>query len=370
MSAMPGYVKPGQEACCLDDAFWAAAERRARRLAKRHCVAILSSVLRDDEACFDLAYRLRRDMVDANPFDALRLLRASIGALHIRAGTHVVDGNRGDWPRVSTEPPADATRRRAIRLLSMVHELHKAGYQLLRVACGWDPAGHQWRARLMPAASVSEDGWSPVSGSWRADYSSDQGKNFFGWNDTGSDNARALANKFLERFPALLGRCVGQDWPYAGWFTLTLGRAEHGELPAFYGGGILSEDSRLPPPPLGISKDAESGFVSTTGQPLVPNDELTLEHLPPRGARYYDQILPFCISYDGYRGGLVSIDDCLAVAAKVEGGGLARASMDGLRTTAFIYQRKLKDQSKPIEEGDPPLKAIRAVIEEIRSRLG
>ncbi len=370
MSAMPGFVMPGDERSCLDDPFWSAAELRARRLAKASCVAFPSFALLDDETCFVIGNRLRRDMADAQPFEAMRLLRAAIGALHIEAG------NSADGPEellelmVSTEPSSDPTVKRATRLLAMVHELHKAGFQRLRIAAGWDPLGQHWRARLMPASTVSEDGWSPVSQTWRADYSSEQGKAYFGWSDATSDDARALANKFLVRFPELAGRCEGQDWSYAGWFAMVLGRAELGELPAFYGGGPVSDESEMPPAPMGVKSQADPNFVSATGQPLIPNDELSISDLPPEGASY-ETIWPFCLSYDGYKGGLISVEDCWEVAVKVETGGLSRASIDELRTVAFIHQRKLKSQSEmqSIDHGAPSLVAIRCVVEELRRRM-
>ncbi|WP_155524154.1 hypothetical protein [Burkholderia sp. PAMC 28687] len=222
----------------------------------------------------------------------------------------------------------------------------------------------------MPASTVSEDGWSPVSQSLRADYSSGQGKAYFGWSDAASDDARTLATKFLERFPEFASRCRGQDWPYAGWFAMVLGRAELGELPAFYGGGPLSKDSDMPPPPLGVASQPYRDFISTTGHPLIPNYELALSDLPPEGASY-EAIWPFCLSYDGYKGGLVSIDECFAVATKTEREGLLRASIDELRTTAFIHQRKLKNQSdmEPIDDSAVSLVVIRSVVEELRRRM-
>jgi hypothetical protein len=43
--------------------------------------------------------------------------------------------------QVSTKPAADNVVRRCTRLLSMVHELHKAGYQRIRISPGLSPSG-------------------------------------------------------------------------------------------------------------------------------------------------------------------------------------------------------------------------------------
>ncbi|AMM13080.1 hypothetical protein AX768_02090 [Burkholderia sp. PAMC 28687] len=84
MPAMPGFVMPGEERSCLDDPFWSAAELRYRRLAKAICVTLPSYALLDDDTCFVIGNRLRRDMADAPPFEAMRLLRAPLEPCTLR----------------------------------------------------------------------------------------------------------------------------------------------------------------------------------------------------------------------------------------------------------------------------------------------
>ena len=369
MSVMPGYVEPGHEPSVLDNPFWKAGELRAKRLAKLPEFALPSAALGDGDQIFDIANRLRRDMAEADPFEALRLLRAAVGALQAASVASGKSLSEHCETEVSNHPSNNPTIKRATRLLSMIHELHKAGYQRLRMACGWDAEGKVWRVRLMPSSQVSEDGWSPISGTTRADYSTSQGKAYFGWTDAAGDDARALANKLISRFPDLAREASGQDWGYVGWFSMALGKAEHGDLPSFFGGHCV-DPSQMPPPPLDCASGSDLHFVSTTGFPLIPNDELALSDLPMPGASYLD-VVPFCLSFDGYKGGLLEIDDCWAIAEKALRDGLARSDMDAIRTLAFIHQRKLKNDSDfgRIAIDHPSMRAIGLAIEEIRRKL-
>lgn len=265
---------------------------------------------------------------------------------------------------VSTAHLKDPVARRAGRLLSMVHELHKAGYQRLRICAGHSADGSEWRCMLVPASQVLPDGWTPaVEG--MPSYSSGEGKRFFGWEDAEGDDARMLAVKFLARFPEVAREAAGADWIYAGWFSYVLGSAESGILPSFYGGvDFLKREERIPLPP-GLGKNEVDDKVGR--DVFVTDDEVCLEHLPPPAAEY-ERLWPFCLTCDGYRRGLRTIDDCFVVAEAVLRGGLEIATMDMLRTTAFIHQRKIKNNSEMPPDPES-LRIIRDVVEEIRRRL-
>lgn len=367
MPAIPGYVMPGSEQSVLDDPFWNKSERHAKWLAKRPEFSLPREALGDGDYVFEIANRLRRDMADVDHFEAPRLLKAAIAALRAASVARAKSTQEECEAVVSTEPSDDPVYKRATRLLSMVHELHKAGYQRLRVACGWDAGGRGWRMRLMPSSQVSVDGWSPISGTTRADYSTDDGKAYFGWDDAAGDDARELANKFITRFPNLAREAFGYDWSYAGWFATVLCDAEHGGLPAFFGGDELTE---VPPLPLDNASVYGSGFFSTTGFPLIANDELALSDLPRPGASYED-MFPFCLSFDGCKGGLLEPSDCWAIAESAQMVGLANCGMDEIRTLAFIHQRQLKNDSdfQQISNEHPSMQIIGQAIEEIRRRL-
>jgi hypothetical protein len=267
---------------------------------------------------------------------------------------------------VSTTAPSDAVIRRAGRLLAMVHELHKAGYQRLRISPGYSLDGTEWRCYLLAADNMHPDGWTPRSIDKAHLYTSAQGKRYFGWSDAGTDDARSLATKFLERFPETARVGAGQDWAYAGWFTSALGCAENSRLPVLYGGRNYElRISTMPYPPPLVESDSE--YVSDTGLPIISNNELTQEDLPPPHADY-ELLWMFCLSYDGYGTALLFGVDCGAIADQTFRGGLENATMEELRMTAFIRQRAIKWGGKwPPDER--LLGNIRDVVEEIRRRL-
>lgn len=147
--------------------------------------------------------------------------------------------------------------RAALRLLNMVHELHKVGYQRLRIASGLSPTGCHWRCKILPADYVQRNGWKPLaalqsrldSEELSAGYTTGQGADFFRWGDTEHKTPRQLATKFVARFPHLAEAGIGLDWGYAGWFTWMLGNAEAGHLPVFFAEWEVENSKEMRPPP-------------------------------------------------------------------------------------------------------------------------
>lgn len=123
--------------------------------------------------------------------------------------------------------------RQAQRVLLMVHELQKAGFQLLRINPGLAPSGCYWRCSITSAAYLMKT----KSESRNADeklvarYSTGMKNEYFGWEDAQKDDARQLAVKFIERFPVIVQESFGRDWEYVGWYVEMLGFAERGHLP-------------------------------------------------------------------------------------------------------------------------------------------
>ncbi len=164
-------------------------------------------------------------------------------------------GNSGQARTVSLSPSPNPAIRHCTRLLSAVHELHKAGYQRIRISPGMSPSGLHWRCAITHKDNIAADGFRIV-GEVRpgevAFYTSADKTRYFGWPDAPGLSARQLAAHFIERFPIIAKLGAGQDWPYAGWLTDTLGRAERGhpgDLPVFFADYDLpSEPGRLPPP--------------------------------------------------------------------------------------------------------------------------
>ncbi|MEC9405728.1 MAG: hypothetical protein VX549_00460 [Pseudomonadota bacterium] len=133
----------------------------------------------------------------------------------------------------------DSRIRQCQRVLRMVHELHKSGYQHLRISCGMVPSGLHWRCQLLTAND-------PRISVENALYSSAQGKHYFEWADAAADGARELAAKFIQRFPRLCETAMGRDWRYVGWYSELLGWVEAGYLPVEFGDyGPWGDDDEL-----------------------------------------------------------------------------------------------------------------------------
>ena len=156
---------------------------------------------------------------------------------------------------VSLKPPAEPALRDAARLIAMVHELHKAGYQRIRIWPSMAPTGLHWRCRISDAASFTPDGLALRAGTAEdrvARYTSGDGALYFGWADGPTLTARMMARRFLTAFPAIAEHGAGRDWAYAGWLTDVLGRAEQGSFVAFHADYDLPEDvlALWRPPPV------------------------------------------------------------------------------------------------------------------------
>lgn len=244
----------------------------------------------------------------------------------------------------------------------MVHELHKAGYQFLRISAGMSPAGTHWRCHITPASNIAENGWEVVDWSAAvASYSTGDEDRYFGFKDAPGKSARELADMFLSRFPQLMEHAAGRDHEYAGWYVDMLGAAEHGRLPIFFADYELEPvPGEMPPPRRLPELQLHVGQIN-----IIKNDDLRLEHVPVSTGRW-EEIEPFCLTFDGYAEN--SIEQCAEIKHRVLNGRIAEASMDDLRITLFIIQRKIRwNDHMPVQKED--VDEMRPVIAEIRRRL-
>lgn len=120
--------------------------------------------------------------------------------------------------------------RRSQRMIRMVSELHRMGYQRLRIMPYTHPLA--WRLAIAPAEHFCDGNGAVLkSGCWDVPiYSAASEDAYFDWNDARGDNARQLAEKFVDRFPAIADRGRGRDWAYAGWLAELVGLLEGGDL--------------------------------------------------------------------------------------------------------------------------------------------
>ena len=142
-----------------------------------------------------------------------------------------------DNPPMAPTRTDDPVLRRAQRVLSMVGELHKRGFQRLRIAPGLSPAGSAWRCHITTVDNVAQGQGAlmkKLDEHYVATYSSAQGNGYFGWSDASYASARELANLFADRCPQIMERGRGRDWQYSGWYVEMLGTAEAGFVPYAY----------------------------------------------------------------------------------------------------------------------------------------
>lgn len=185
---------------------------------------------------------------------------------------------------ISAERHPDPIVRRCQRVLAAVHELHKMGYQRLRIVPGRSPSGIHWRCKITPVSNVlrTHGAMARDFEGLSANYTSGMSDDYFGWTDAKKDTARALAAKILGRFPELACAGRGRDWAYAGWYTEMLGFAARGELPVAYADWYEAPNPRclptttgtesgLPMPPPGeaepMDSDGDSETRGTEGHP-------------------------------------------------------------------------------------------------------
>lgn len=109
--------------------------------------------------------------------------------------------------------------------------------------------------------------------------------------------------------------------------------------------------------------------ISVDDDHLIPTGELTLAHVPAADADR-EALEEFCLTIDGYHAGRFTPDDLLAEAERVERSGLEHASLEELRSAAFVRQRELRWSSMDSGHYDERLvRSIRALVGEIRRRV-
>ena len=137
---------------------------------------------------------------------------------------------------VGQQNSEDDTHRNASKVLFMVAELHRMGYQRLRIAPGISPSGIYWRCGVTHVDNIRPDHGAMAmdESSDLTTYSSAAGDHFFGWDDAGDDSPDELARKFIERFPVIARLGRGDDEDYARWYESVVSLARSGDLPYAY----------------------------------------------------------------------------------------------------------------------------------------
>jgi hypothetical protein len=153
-----------------------------------------------------------------------------------------------------------ATPDEPIRVLRLLRELHRRGYERLRLHCGWSPNGMAWRYAIAPLRDFEPDGVHllPERYPGRA-FKSTVGEgapfDLAGMEEAATD---ALADAFLARFRSVAAGGRGRDTAYAAWFEELLAACEPDGIPVMIAdhfdardGGIriVGRDRPFPLPP-------------------------------------------------------------------------------------------------------------------------
>ena len=178
----------------------------------------------------------------------------------------------------------DRIIRRCHRVLRMVSELHKLGFQGLRIYPYNSELGH-WRLGIYTKNHFNSFNSLALNKNYAivpepAIYSSANEAQYFDWTDSTSDNSRQLAKKFMLRYEELCTKASFRDWEYAGWYQELIGTIESGNLlPSILGPSGYGEDIHYIekydanfPKFLPIMKyDEAEGYYFDRGFPLPPS---------------------------------------------------------------------------------------------------
>lgn len=121
----------------------------------------------------------------------------------------------------------------AINLFKMVGELHRKGFQHLRICPYEYPLA--WRLCIGPKSKFSTKNGAFLEHAWGEYpvYSSAQKQECFGWQEAGDYSPEGLAQLFAERFCEVCEAGRGRDWEYAGWLTELIGHVSRTRLLPF-----------------------------------------------------------------------------------------------------------------------------------------
>ena len=282
--------------------------------------------------------------------------------------------NRHTILSISNSPQGNDEIRRATRVLSMVHELHKAGYQGIRVCCGITDRNSDWVCHIFSAQNTAPSGWAPAYIERTIKYTPQIDGTYFKWQDSASNSARALAVKFLSCNPEMAREGAIEDWAYAGWLSYILGLAEHGQLPVFYGGLDKEKEvnrTTILPPPTARRFELECGDTCVFS--FIENEDLELRTIPSETADLEEMMNFVCNTYYIYRLEILDFDELEAANNFVQIKGLEQVSKHGLRAYGYYLNRCLKSNSEVYCDTDALecnyVQPLRSLFAELRTRL-
>jgi hypothetical protein len=163
----------------------------------------------------------------------------------------------------------------ARKVILMLAELHKRGYERLRLLPGMAPNGIHWRYAITPIAHVSREHGARSGASCGYDdfprgslSASDQ---MVGWGDNPTSSPKELADLFVRTYPAICRDGKGKDSEYVAWYKSMLMRTHpdgivwaysdsYNDNPPPIEGLGAGEHVNIPMPPPGEDKPEKSLF--------------------------------------------------------------------------------------------------------------
>ena len=169
--------------------------------------------------------------------------------------------------------------RRSQRVIRMISELHRMGFQRLRFMPYEYPLAY--RIEIAPVSCFSAaNGCYAKDAQPSVTYSSGSENAYFEWTDAKSDDARELSVKFVRRFPEIVQSGSGRDWAYAGWLLELLGALEKfpNRLPV-----LFSEYSEVSPTNL---NSLPLKFYGSESDGIDSRNSVAAMALPPPGESF------------------------------------------------------------------------------------
>jgi len=267
-----------------------------------------------------------------------------------------------------------AGRRHATRLLLTVGEMHKRGFQGLRIVPSMNEDPFHWDCHLVlgPYMDPGHGSFAHVEMGNSLPYSSANDR--YVWFNGPGSTARELADQ-LERggLSSWLAEALIDDFAYAGWYAKMLGMAERGYFPcASLNGEVVPGDAPLPlfAWPDGTVAPAHHTLPSAPYSTTHPADR-SVSCPDPDGPM--DAITQFALSYDGYgRLGrdaqrVLQLVRPVVSQVKKDGSVPLWAGLDVLRGALFYLQREAHwtEYTEPVNERE-----MRAVTRQVVLHVG
>jgi hypothetical protein len=137
---------------------------------------------------------------------------------------------------ITEKPQVDYSIYR--KILEMVRELHRRGYECLRICPGMAASGVYWRCMVTPVTNILS-----THGAMAADWGKDKGyfytsadreKYFHDKLDVSNLSPSKMADYFLEHYSRIAEAGFGKDEMYAQWFEEMLRLTEPHWFPISY----------------------------------------------------------------------------------------------------------------------------------------